>query len=44
MIKKALIKLTKNKVKNQKLKGIILDLRGDPGGLLEEAINLSFSF
>ncbi len=44
MIKKSLIKLTKNKVKDQELKGIILDLRANPGGLLEEAINLSSLF
>ena len=44
MIEKALVRLTKNSVKNKKLKGIILDLRANPGGLLEEAINLSSLF
>ncbi len=44
MIEKALIRLKKGSVKNQKLKGIILDLRANPGGLLEEAINLSSLF
>lgn len=44
MIEKSLVNLTKKSIKNEKLKGIILDLRANPGGLLEEAINLSSLF
>ncbi len=42
-ISKALKKL-KSKAKNKSLKGIVLDLRNNPGGLLDEAVNVSSLF
>ncbi len=39
-IKKALVNLKKE----QELKGLILDLRGNPGGLLNESVNISNIF
>lgn len=36
--------LTQLKEKNPQLKGVILDLRGNPGGLLHEAVNVSNVF
>ena len=44
MIEDAIIRLSKKSVKKKDLRGIILDLRANPGGLLEEAINLSSLF
>lgn len=42
-IRKALKKI-KNEAKDKKLKGIVLDLRSNPGGLLDEAVNVSSIF
>ncbi len=42
-IRKALKKLKKS-AKGKKLKGIVLDLRSNPGGLLDEAVNVSSIF
>ncbi len=42
-IAKALKALNK-KAKNKKVKGIVLDLRSNPGGLLDEAVNVSSIF
>lgn len=39
-VRDALVELKKN----EKLKGVILDLRGNPGGLLNEAVNVSNVF
>src|SRR6185437_12918903 len=33
-----------NKLKEQGMKALILDLRGNPGGLLDEAVNVSEKF
>lgn len=44
MIEKELIKLKKKSLKKGGPLGIILDLRANPGGLLEEAINVSSLF
>jgi carboxyl-terminal processing protease len=38
------IKKHKKAIGNKKLKGIILDLRSNPGGLLDEAVNVSSIF
>ncbi len=43
-IAKALKKLSKKAKKNGGAKGIILDLRSNPGGLLDEAVDLSSIF
>ena len=40
----AIKKMKKKVKKNKKLKGIILDLRSNPGGLLDEAVNVSSLF
>lgn len=40
----ALKKHKKNSSKKKEIKGIILDLRSNPGGLLEEAVNVSSLF
>jgi carboxyl-terminal processing protease len=42
-LKKAIADIT-GKVSNDKLKGYILDLRNNPGGLLDEAISVSSAF
>ena len=42
-LKKAIADITR-KVSNDKLKGYILDLRNNPGGLLDEAISVSSAF
>src|SRR5262249_26394054 len=42
-LKKAIIDITE-KVANNKLKGFILDLRNNPGGLLDQAISVSSAF
>ena len=42
-LKKAIVDIT-GKVSNDKLKGYILDLRNNPGGLLDEAISVSSAF
>lgn len=42
-ISKAL-KSLKKKAKDKKLNGVVLDLRSNPGGLLEEAVNVSSIF
>lgn len=43
-IEKALKSLTKEAKKNGGLKGIILDLRSNPGGLLDQAVDVSSLF
>ncbi len=46
-LKKAIEKLTKKKKKDKKisgLKGIVLDLRNNPGGLLDQAVSVSDLF
>jgi len=42
-LKKALTKLEKE-AKNEKLKGVLLDLRNNPGGLLDQAVGVSDMF
>ncbi len=42
-LKKAIASI-KSKVSNDKLKGYILDLRNNPGGLLDQAISVSDTF
>jgi carboxyl-terminal processing protease len=42
-LKKAIVDIT-GKVSNDKLRGYILDLRNNPGGLLDEAISVSSAF
>src|SRR5476649_2270687 len=42
-LKKAIIDITA-KVSNEKLKGYVLDLRNNPGGLLDQAISVSDAF